>query len=200
MKQCTRCNETKDEREFYQFKSKKHSTRDGLYPHCRSCHLGYTSNWARLHPDKKREHMRNAYLRNPDKFRARSLNFHHAHRDIVINKGKRFAHLRWEKCIDGLGGECSCCGETYKTMLEIDHINGFGNAHRRKMGGSVGVYCDIIARNFPRDEFQVLCASCNQSRRRNVGECEHKTEKRIDKFDRFKHRFDQHLAETIGVA
>jgi hypothetical protein len=172
MKTCTRCKEEKREDQFYKFKG----VRDGLYSHCRACHLGYTSNWARLHPEQRNRHAREAYRRNPEKFKERSRQYQILNRGVIMDKGKRFAHQRWLRCIEGLGGKCECCGEICVTMLEIDHRNGFGNEHRRKMGGSVGVYCDIIARGFPKDEFAVMCASCNQSRRRNKGDCEHKSQ------------------------
>lgn len=82
---------------------------------------------------------------------------------------------RWNECVDGLGGECACCGEIARTMLEIDHIGGNGNIHRKAAGGSVGVYNEIIALGFPRNKFQVLCGNCNKSKMRNSGLCEHLT-------------------------
>lgn len=196
MKICTKCGESKPPEQFYAMKR----SADGLYPHCRSCHLGYTANWARLHPDKKREYSKAHYWRNPDRKRAAALKYHYENRPTVISAGRVRARDRWLRCIAGLGGACECCGEKNISMLEIDHRHGFGNAHRRLAGGSVGVYCDIIKRNFPKDEFGVLCCNCNQSKRRNGGLCQHKTEPSTRTFDRFKQRFDQHLAELVGAA
>jgi len=60
------------------------------------------------------------------------------------------------------GGELKCkdCGISDIRVLCLDHINGDGYIHRKIVGGSVNVYVDLIARNFP-EGFQVLCQNCN---------------------------------------
>ena len=77
---------------------------------------------------------------------------------------------------------CSCCGETIIEFLQIDHINGGGNAHRReiypkdhKAGGAGRTYQWLINNGFP-DGFQVLCANCNIGRHINDGICPHKVD------------------------
>ena len=105
------------------------------------------------------------------------------------------------------GAKCNCCGEKSLTMLNVDHIHNNGNKHRREVGGTRQVYRQILEMENPRFYFQVLCSNCNLSKVRNKGVCEHVTNKNPKtlfeaegRFDRFKRRFDQHLAETIGVA
>jgi hypothetical protein len=68
------------------------------------------------------------------------------------------------------GGQCVCpgCGTTDLAQLELDHINGGGNAQRRAMkrqGGSF--YRDVatrIAQGDPPADLQILCRRCNLSK------------------------------------
>lgn len=169
-KKCTHCGEDKPLSGYYAHKA----TPDGLYPHCRSCHLAMSEAWRKKNMDKVRTAATARYRKNPEKYRKLRREYHSRNRKRANATGRKAAKKRWEDCVKGLGGKCSCCGERRMTMLEIDHIQGFGNQHRRKMGGAVGVYVDIIKQGFPKDKYRVLCCNCNQSRRRNrTGNCEH---------------------------
>lgn len=67
---------------------------------------------------------------------------------------------------------CICCGETELEFLTIDHINGGGRKHFKKIGGSgVIFYRWLIQNNFPHG-FQVLCMGCNYVKH-IYGECKH---------------------------
>ena len=77
------------------------------------------------------------------------------------------------KVISHYGGKCVCCGQTNLLFLTIDHINGGGNAHARKVGRGAAIYRWIKRNNFPHN-FRVLCASCNYGIARNQGICPHK--------------------------
>ena len=69
---------------------------------------------------------------------------------------------RRRRVIEHYGGECACCGEKTFEFLAVDHINGGGDAHRRKVGSGSNMIEWIITSNFP-DIFQVLCHNCNQA-------------------------------------
>jgi hypothetical protein len=69
------------------------------------------------------------------------------------------------------GNQCNVCGQRQEAYLEIDHINGGGNIHR-KTKGQEGVYSDIKNRGFPKDEFQVLCANCHLAKTRGYDPAE----------------------------
>lgn len=59
--------------------------------------------------------------------------------------------------------KCACCGELHIEFLTIDHINGDGAEHRRKMGSNssrIGRWLKKM--NYP-DGFRVLCYNCNCS-------------------------------------
>lgn len=76
--------------------------------------------------------------------------------------------------IQHYGGKCKCCGETEKTFLAIDHVNGNGNNHRKQIQKSCGTSFNkwIINQNFP-DDLQILCYNCNMSKYLLGGICAH---------------------------
>jgi hypothetical protein len=80
---------------------------------------------------------------------------------------------------EALGGaRCACCGETTIEFLTIDHVNGDGAKHRRRLKesggyGGLSLYRSIKRAGFPPD-FQVLCYNCNVGRHRNGGVCPHR--------------------------
>lgn len=71
-------------------------------------------------------------------------------------------HLR-ELVLVKLGGICACCGESNRKLLTIDHIDGDGNAHRKKIGGYVKML-RYIRDLVDTSMFQVLCWNCNMSK------------------------------------
>ena len=68
---------------------------------------------------------------------------------------------------------CKCCGETEKTFLTIDHMDGGGTKHRKEVGQG-DVYNWLKQNNYPVG-FQVLCQNCNVGKYRNNGICPHKS-------------------------
>ena len=74
-------------------------------------------------------------------------------------KNKRIEMKR--KIIKHYGGKCECCGENRIEFLAIDHINGRGKEHRKKIGVGNLLYW-IIKNNYPKD-FRILCHNCNMS-------------------------------------
>lgn len=54
---------------------------------------------------------------------------------------------------------CSCCGESHYEFMAIDHVNGGGAKHRKKVGPTDRW---IIKHRFPRG-FRILCHNCNAS-------------------------------------
>lgn len=73
------------------------------------------------------------------------------------------------------GGKCACCSESALEFLTIDHVNGGGGKHRKKLGVSAGIsfYRWLRKQGFPKDEYQVLCYNCNCARG-FYGVCPHK--------------------------
>jgi hypothetical protein len=57
---------------------------------------------------------------------------------------------------------CACCGETTLEFLGIDHINGGGTKHRKKLGNPGGFvfYIWLRLKGYPLG-YRVLCQNCN---------------------------------------
>lgn len=97
-----------------------------------------------------------------------------AHRDKSRKKCK-------SEVLEHYGGKCACCGESHVEFLAIDHIDGGGNEHRKKLGKSgTTFYFWLRKQGFP-DGYRVLCHNCNQSRG-YFGYCPH--EKKFKKLDK----------------
>src|SRR5437660_373090 len=78
----------------------------------------------------------------------------------------------WEKLrlevLTHYGGRCVCCGYFDlnkrihgKAFLQIDHLNGDGNKHRKEIRAS-NIYGWIKKNHYPAI-FRVLCRGCNNS-------------------------------------
>jgi rubredoxin len=62
------------------------------------------------------------------------------------------------------GNKCACpdCNESRIEFLSLDHINGDGAEHRKKVGGGNALYRWLIKNNFPSEyKLQLLCYNCN---------------------------------------
>jgi hypothetical protein len=83
---------------------------------------------------------------------------------------KRVEDRRLELRIEVLdhysGGDprCALCGEDHFEFLALDHINGGGNKHRKKVGNCQLVYQELKRLGFP-DGYRVLCHNCNHAHR-----------------------------------
>jgi hypothetical protein len=91
---------------------------------------------------------------------------------------QRADRLRREIC-EAYGGKCSCCEETERVFLTIDHIENDGAVDRNKMGGRSGVHLYHMLRKlrYPKDRYRLMCFNCNLGRARNGGVCPHKNGK-----------------------
>jgi hypothetical protein len=102
------------------------------------------------------------------KWRKNNLNHLHEYNKIYFSKkGDR----ERKEVFEHYGKTCACCGESIKEFLTIDHINGGGEVHRKKIGRKM--YRWLVANNFP-EGFQTLCFNCNWGKHINGGICPHK--------------------------
>lgn len=72
------------------------------------------------------------------------------------------------RALRAIGGKCVHCGISDPLVLQFDHINGQGDARRRREGrirGSKGssrsLICQILYGGIDRSTLQVLCANCH---------------------------------------
>lgn len=113
------------------------------------------------------------YHKNKDAIRARRLELAPAHRAKNAERERaRYRRLR-EETIAAYGGVCACCGEDEPLFLELDHVNNDGAKQRKKIGRGAKALCVWAKRNGWPDTLQLLCANCNQGKKRNGGTCPH---------------------------
>ena len=76
-----------------------------------------------------------------------------------------------DEVLTGYGGKCACCGDADRNVLEVDHVNGDGGAHRQELRGSgtTRTYTWALKNRFP-PRLQLLCASCHLAKTR-TGSC-----------------------------
>lgn len=111
---------------------------------------------------KQREYYHKKKKENPDWYEKENERKKILQRKYHNEKGRDFALRRKLKIIKHYGPNCACCGVLEHEFLAVDHINGGGNEHRRKMGikGGRHFYDWLFKNNFP-DGFQILCHNCN---------------------------------------
>lgn len=160
-KQCTKCHETKNSREFY-----LRRVNNGapcvpfLSPECKMCTRARSERW-----------------------RVANLT---TERKAVYNRAATAKRARIKDAVFGAYGgyRCACCGETERAFLTLDHVNNDGAKMRREMFGSrtyagYRTYSWLASHSFPAG-YQVLCMNCNHGKRMNDGVCPHQQAKRND--------------------
>jgi hypothetical protein len=99
--------------------------------------------------------------------------------DCLAQERREYAALK-DAVIAGYGGACSCCGESIREFLTIDHIHNDGAQHRRsEKAVGAPLYRRLIGDGFPRDRFQLLCFNCNCGKQQNGGVCPHQQMKTL---------------------
>ena len=115
--------------------------------------------------EERREYGRRYYQTHKEQMKKSQEKYRQAHperteenRIHVRNRQKKIK----EQVFDILGRRCVQCGFSDARALQVDHVNGGGNQHRKKRS-SWGSYRDVITAN--GEGYQVLCANCNQIKR-----------------------------------
>ena len=104
--------------------------------------------WDRAHKDKLSVYARNYRLTHKKQIAERTRKYRLKIRLEVLGY-----YSKGEMC-------CACCGEKHIEFLSIDHINGGGDKHRKRVGSYL--YMSLKAQGFPLG-YRVLCHNCNQS-------------------------------------
>ena len=134
---------------------------------CNSCYQkDWQREWRRKYPEKDKAKADRWRAKNPEKIRQYNIQ----------NRGNRkIARIELTRLVIGhYGGQCTCCGESERAFLTIDHVNNDGAEHKRIIGSNL--YRWLKKQGYP-DDFQVLCWNCNSGRARNGGVCPHAEEK-----------------------
>lgn len=81
--------------------------------------------------------------------------------ELIASQRKTKRQELRQKVLDTYGRFCSHCGETNVKMLTIDHINGGGGEHRKKIGKQTEAMCKDVLKEYKPDIYQILCIACN---------------------------------------
>lgn len=146
------------------------------------------SEWRQENPSEKTAYMREwIETEKGQEYKERSKVASKAWREKNPEKAKAtqkrcYEAMRLEVLTHYAGGVspyCKCCGENSLPFLQIDHIDGDGADHRRKLKSEIGYYPGgnnlpywLKKSNYP-EGFQVLCANCNLAKRTGL-DCPHK--------------------------
>jgi len=109
--------------------------------------------------DKIRESRKKYNINNKEKIKTYLLN----NKDRIREHSKKYRLNFKKQVIDKYSNgenKCANCGLTDFKNLTIDHIDGNGEEHRKKIGMGAAFYKWLIDSNFPQG-FQVLCFGCN---------------------------------------
>lgn len=79
------------------------------------------------------------------------------------------------KLFDILGKKCVHCGFSNTRALQIDHVHGSGNKHRKKIGRNHQYFLYVFneIKNGSND-YQLLCANCNSIKKYEMQEMHQK--------------------------
>ena len=185
MKRCSQCEKLKNESEF------SFSKRDGILSRCKKCIVINSVKWLKEHPDKREywykrnkkkiaQKSKKYYRENKNKILKSQRLYYLKNKSIINEKQRVYANSRRrsdrEEVLIKYGGnppKCSCCGESEKIFLTLDHVYGNGNKHKNEIGvKGTGLYIWAKQNNFPLI-FKVLCFNCNCGKYRNKGICPH---------------------------
>lgn len=111
--------------------------------------------WASAHPNKVREIAKRHRTKYAERYKRADT--------------ERNRRLRAE-LLEAYGAVCACCQEQRTVFLTLNHKNGGGTQHRRRVG-EIGVYRELKRLGWPRDQYEILCMNCNWARR--YGACPH---------------------------
>ncbi len=79
---------------------------------------------------------------------------------------KQWRRRRKLESVAEYGGKCQVCGEENWEFLTVDHVNGNGTQHMRNLGtkGGTKFYGWLKRQGWPKDDYQLLCFNCNDSK------------------------------------
>lgn len=158
MKKCSKCGK---ELPTHRFSRDRHNPK-GLRSHCKGC----MSEYHKTHYLRMREYMRSYRSKFPEKHKKHQEQFYQRRK-----KGRRATRFEVLSHYSKGKPKCACCGEEEIVFLAIDHIDGGGRQHLRKLNKHSLSPSWYVKNNFPK-AFQILCHNCNWGKHR-LGKCPH---------------------------
>jgi hypothetical protein len=119
----------------------------------------YWRKYRKEHKEERREYHRKYYKLHKEELDEWNRKYRRRHREETRARAKESDRKVRERCLKHYGKKCACCGEKHEEFLGIDHIEGGGTKHRKKIHN---LYRWLIRNRFPRG-FRLLCHNCNLS-------------------------------------
>ena len=135
---------------------------------CRTCGVALVAgeNWTKVPHGSK-------YCRACNNARSKAYYYKDPAAQIA-KRARYYAKLRSE-AYAAYGGRCVCCGESRPQFLTIDHVNGDGAEHRKRVAPGCMILQWLQQRGWPQEGFQLLCWNCNCAKGIRGG-CPHERE------------------------
>lgn len=183
-KRCSKCREEKPATTEFFHRDK--TKRNGLSYTCKTCALSNLASWRKKNKRRISEQGKRRWANRTPEERSREIariNAWAEEHPERATKATKTANKRWREMVrlstlthysEGPIPKCSCCGETEIRFLSIDHIDGGGYRHRKKIKGNLYQW---LRKNGWPSGYRTLCFNCNLSRG-FYGICPHE-EKRL---------------------
>ena len=173
MKICKKCGSKKDILEF----DKNSRSKDGRSTVCMECRR---KEMRRIWDEKKRgvfvskSGMPRLTLEEKILRKEELKLYHKKYRkdnaEIIKQNKKQALNEAKVEGIEVYGGKCSCCGESKKEFLTLEHINGRDKNKRRRTGKMA--WLELKIQGWPKNGYTVLCFNCNCAKGA-YGSCPH---------------------------
>ena len=117
---------------------------------------------------QKAEANRRWYAKAKDKQCARRRADRKNRPEVYCQRGRlSIVNIR-TRVFTAYGNKCSCCGESQKEFLSLDHVSNNGAEQRRELNKSkhkstLSTYYWAVKNGFP-PSLQLLCHNCNMSK------------------------------------
>lgn len=108
------------------------------------------------------------YELHKDEINKKHREYNTRNKERVSRYGKNWRDLnKFDVIFHYTNGDMCCvnCGENIYELLTIDHINGGGSKHRRKIESGSNFCLWLRRHNFP-EGLQILCYNCNMIKQR----------------------------------
>jgi len=152
LKRCPRCKTT---RFIIDFRKSKHQP-GGFRAYCKICDRDYERLQYKKHKTKRDKAHKRWAAANKERLR---IYVNSKERKAYRNeyRKRRLLELR-DEFLSEYGGKCSCCDESIREFLTVEHINHDGKKDRRK---SYSFFLRLKKAGWPKGNITILCWNCN---------------------------------------
>lgn len=149
-KQCRKCLVSKPLEDFFRYAKSS----DGRESKCKACEKERKSSPEQAARIKK--YWAGRYqntIMTPEKLDAS--------RKAMRKYARKWREKNREAIFSIYGGKCNSCGESDPIVLDVDHVQDDGAAHRAEKGFGQLLMKDILNAGYCPERFQLLCKNCN---------------------------------------